>query len=167
MRTCNPIHTCLLFRLASRYLFWMLNRWLMAFFVRMCRYRHTVSLGSMAVMCQFCKPPQALEATKGCADCRSNFCNECFKLYHPWGTPRAQHEHILPTHSFRPKVKTHGNVQKEDQHSRSSNIKRESLESNYKLQAQLLVFWRNVLAIYSQTKIIQTFWYVFLTRIAK
>uniref|UniRef100_A0A8C2EYF7 Tripartite motif containing 46a n=1 Tax=Cyprinus carpio TaxID=7962 RepID=A0A8C2EYF7_CYPCA len=69
------------------------------------RYRHTVSLGSMAVMCQFCKPPQDLEATKGCADCRSNFCNECFKLYHPWGTPRAQHEHILPTHSFRPKEK--------------------------------------------------------------
>ncbi|KAA0703216.1 Tripartite motif-containing protein 46 [Triplophysa tibetana] len=68
------------------------------------RYRHTVSIGSMAIMCQFCKPPQALEATKGCADCRSNFCNECFKLYHPWGTPRAQHEHILPTTSFRPKV---------------------------------------------------------------
>ncbi|KAL7875050.1 hypothetical protein SRHO_G00060200 [Serrasalmus rhombeus] len=68
------------------------------------RYRHTVSLGSMAVMCQFCKPPQTLEATKGCADCRANFCNECFKLYHPWGTPRAQHEHILPTHCFRPKV---------------------------------------------------------------
>ncbi|TTB12816.1 Tripartite motif-containing protein 46 [Bagarius yarrelli] len=63
-----------------------------------------LSLGSMAVMCQFCKPPQALEATKGCADCRANFCNECFKLYHPWGTPRAQHEHVLPTHSFRPKV---------------------------------------------------------------
>uniref|UniRef100_A0A3Q3GXZ8 Tripartite motif containing 46b n=1 Tax=Labrus bergylta TaxID=56723 RepID=A0A3Q3GXZ8_9LABR len=70
------------------------------------RYRHTVSLGSVAVMCQFCKPPQALEATKGCADCRSNFCNECFKLYHPWGTPRAQHEHILPTLNFRPKVLT-------------------------------------------------------------
>ncbi|TRZ01317.1 hypothetical protein DNTS_020885 [Danionella cerebrum] len=68
------------------------------------RYRQSVSLGSMALMCQFCKPPQALEATKGCADCRSNFCNECFKLYHPWGTPRAQHEHILPTHCFRPKV---------------------------------------------------------------
>ncbi|KAI5105859.1 tripartite motif-containing protein 46 isoform X1, partial [Silurus meridionalis] len=68
------------------------------------RYRQTVSLGSMAVICQFCKPPQALEATKGCADCRANFCNECFKLYHPWGTPRAQHEHVLPTHSFRPKV---------------------------------------------------------------
>ncbi|XP_030639456.1 tripartite motif-containing protein 46 [Chanos chanos] len=68
------------------------------------RYRHTVNLGTLAVMCQYCKPPQALEATKGCADCRSNFCNECFKLYHPWGTPRAQHEHILPTHSFRPKV---------------------------------------------------------------
>ncbi|XP_051926082.1 tripartite motif-containing 46b isoform X2 [Hippocampus zosterae] len=70
------------------------------------RYRHTVSLGSVAVMCQFCKPPQALEATKGCGDCRSNFCNECFKLYHPWGTPRAQHEHILPTLNFRPKARS-------------------------------------------------------------
>lgn len=69
------------------------------------RYRHTVSLGSVAVMCQFCKPPQTLEATKGCADCRANFCNECFKLYHPWGTPRAQHEHILPTLNFRPKAR--------------------------------------------------------------
>ncbi|CAN9513604.1 unnamed protein product [Ophioblennius macclurei] len=70
------------------------------------RYRHTVSLGSVAIMCGFCKPPQSLEATKGCADCKSNFCNECFKLYHPWGTPRAQHEHILPTNNFRPKVLT-------------------------------------------------------------
>ncbi|XP_072572789.1 tripartite motif-containing protein 46 isoform X3 [Paramormyrops kingsleyae] len=70
------------------------------------RYRHTVSLGTVAVMCQFCKPPQTLEATKGCADCRANFCNECFKLYHPWGTPRAQHEHVQPTLNFRPKVLT-------------------------------------------------------------
>ncbi|XP_032373419.1 tripartite motif-containing protein 46 isoform X2 [Etheostoma spectabile] len=70
------------------------------------RYRHTVSLGSVAIMCGFCKPPQSLDATKGCADCKSNFCNECFKLYHPWGTPRAQHEHILPTNNFRPKVLT-------------------------------------------------------------
>ncbi|KAM3614012.1 uncharacterized protein V6R79_008469 [Siganus canaliculatus] len=70
------------------------------------RYRHTISLGSIAIMCGFCKPPQSLEATKGCADCKSNFCNECFKLYHPWGTPRAQHEHILPTNSFRPKLLT-------------------------------------------------------------
>lgn len=68
------------------------------------RYRHTLSLGSIAIMCGFCKPPQSLEATKGCADCKSNFCNECFKLYHPWGTPRAQHEHIPPTNHFRPKV---------------------------------------------------------------
>ncbi|XP_034409998.1 tripartite motif-containing protein 46 isoform X1 [Cyclopterus lumpus] len=68
------------------------------------RYRHTLSLGSVAIMCGFCKPPQSLEASKGCADCKSNFCNECFKLYHPWGTPRAQHEHILPTNNFRPKV---------------------------------------------------------------
>eukprot|EP00063_Salmo_salar_P082195 XP_014057030.1 PREDICTED: tripartite motif-containing protein 46-like isoform X2 [Salmo salar] len=67
------------------------------------RYRHTVSLGSVAIMCGFCKAPQSLEATKGCADCRSNFCNECFKLYHPWGTLRSQHEHILPTNNFRPK----------------------------------------------------------------
>ncbi|XP_062278593.1 tripartite motif-containing protein 46 isoform X1 [Scomber scombrus] len=70
------------------------------------RYRHTVNLGSIAIMCGFCKPPLSLEASKGCADCKSNFCNECFKLYHPWGTPRAQHEHILPTNSFRPKVLT-------------------------------------------------------------
>ncbi|XP_058260263.1 tripartite motif-containing 46b isoform X5 [Hemibagrus wyckioides] len=70
------------------------------------RYRHTVSLGSVAVMCQFCKSPQTMEATKGCADCRANFCNECFKLYHPWGTPRAQHEHVQPTLNFRPKVLT-------------------------------------------------------------
>ncbi|TSO05438.1 Tripartite motif-containing protein 46 [Bagarius yarrelli] len=70
------------------------------------RYRHTVSLGSVAVMCQFCKSPQTAEATKGCADCRASFCNECFKLYHPWGTPRAQHEHVQPTLNFRPKVLT-------------------------------------------------------------
>ncbi|XP_077455596.1 tripartite motif-containing protein 46 [Stigmatopora argus] len=70
------------------------------------RYRLTLSLGSMAIMCAFCKPPNSLEATKGCADCKANFCNECFKLYHPWGTPRAQHEHILPTNNFRPKVLT-------------------------------------------------------------
>ncbi|XP_061676299.1 tripartite motif-containing protein 46 [Syngnathoides biaculeatus] len=70
------------------------------------RYRHTLSLGSIAIMCAFCKPPHSLEATKGCADCKANFCNECFKLYHPWGTPRAQHEHILPTNNFRPKVLT-------------------------------------------------------------
>ncbi|KAI1901512.1 hypothetical protein AGOR_G00035190 [Albula goreensis] len=70
------------------------------------RYRHTVSLGTVAVMCQFCKPPQSLEATKGCADCRASFCNECFKLYHPWGTPRAQHEHVQPTLNFRPKLLT-------------------------------------------------------------
>ncbi len=117
-------HMCLLFRLAWCYWFRMHTRWLMSFFVHVCRYRHTVSLGSMAVMCQFCKPPQALEASKGCADCRSNFCNECFKLYHPWGTPRAQHEHILPTHNFRPKVKINTNVP------RTVHKERESLSQN-------------------------------------
>lgn len=84
-----------------------LNQSVFSFSLTFLRYRHTVSLGSVAVMCQFCKPPQTLEATKGCADCRSNFCNECFKLYHPWGTPRAQHEHIQPTLNFRPKVLKH------------------------------------------------------------
>uniref|UniRef100_A0A8C5TPS4 Tripartite motif containing 46 n=1 Tax=Malurus cyaneus samueli TaxID=2593467 RepID=A0A8C5TPS4_9PASS len=53
-------------------------------------------------MCQFCKPPQ-LEATKGCTECKSSFCNECFKLYHPWGTQKAQHEPTPPTLTFRPK----------------------------------------------------------------
>lgn len=87
----------------------LLQNYTNTFLISLCpclssRYRHTVSLGSIAIMCGFCKPPQSLEATKGCADCKSNFCNECFKLYHPWGTPRAQHEHILPTNNFRPKV---------------------------------------------------------------
>ncbi|XP_041037657.1 tripartite motif-containing protein 46-like [Carcharodon carcharias] len=66
------------------------------------RYKHTANLGA-AVQCQLCKPPTQ-EATKGCTDCRANYCNECFKLHHPWGTPKAQHEYIGPTLSFRPKV---------------------------------------------------------------
>uniref|UniRef100_A0A8B9Z9E5 Tripartite motif containing 46 n=1 Tax=Buteo japonicus TaxID=224669 RepID=A0A8B9Z9E5_9AVES len=35
--------------------------------------------------------------------CKSSFCNECFKLYHPWGTQKAQHEPTPPTLTFRPK----------------------------------------------------------------
>ncbi|XP_062898001.1 tripartite motif-containing protein 46-like isoform X1 [Mobula hypostoma] len=66
------------------------------------RYKHSAELGA-AVPCQACKPP-AQEAAKGCTDCRLNYCKECFKLYHPWGTPKAQHESIGPTLSFRPKV---------------------------------------------------------------
>lgn len=66
------------------------------------RYRQSVSVGG-AILCQLCKPPQ-LEATKGCTECRATFCNECFKLFHPWGTQKAQHEPTLPTLSFRPKV---------------------------------------------------------------
>ncbi|KFZ59785.1 Tripartite motif-containing protein 46, partial [Antrostomus carolinensis] len=65
------------------------------------RYRQTINI-SAAIMCQFCKPPQ-LEATKGCTECKSSFCNECFKLYHPWGTQKAQHEPTPPTLTFRPK----------------------------------------------------------------
>lgn len=66
------------------------------------RYRQSVSVGG-AILCQLCKPPP-LEATKGCTECRATFCNECFKLYHPWGTQKAQHEPTLPTLTFRPKV---------------------------------------------------------------
>uniref|UniRef100_A0A8C0FXW9 Tripartite motif containing 46 n=1 Tax=Chelonoidis abingdonii TaxID=106734 RepID=A0A8C0FXW9_CHEAB len=65
------------------------------------RYRQTINI-STTIMCQFCKPPQ-LEATKGCTECKSSFCNECFKLYHPWGTQKAQHEPTPPTLTFRPK----------------------------------------------------------------
>lgn len=69
------------------------------------RYRQSVSVGG-AILCQLCKPPP-LEATKGCTECRATFCNECFKLFHPWGTQKAQHEPTLPTLSFRPKVSQH------------------------------------------------------------
>uniref|UniRef100_G1P1Y6 Tripartite motif containing 46 n=1 Tax=Myotis lucifugus TaxID=59463 RepID=G1P1Y6_MYOLU len=65
------------------------------------RYRQSVSVGG-SILCQLCKPPP-LEATKGCTECRATFCNECFKLFHPWGTQKAQHEPTLPTLSFRPK----------------------------------------------------------------
>uniref|UniRef100_A0A671R1M4 E3 ubiquitin-protein ligase TRIM36-like n=1 Tax=Sinocyclocheilus anshuiensis TaxID=1608454 RepID=A0A671R1M4_9TELE len=44
------------------------------------------------------------EATKSCMDCKASFCNECFKMNHPWGTPKAQHEYVGPTTNFRPKV---------------------------------------------------------------
>ncbi|XP_071988037.1 tripartite motif-containing protein 46 isoform X2 [Engystomops pustulosus] len=64
------------------------------------RYRQTVNISS-AIMCHFCKTPQ--EATKGCTECRATFCNECFKLYHPWGTQKAQHEPTPPTLTFKPK----------------------------------------------------------------
>jgi tripartite motif-containing protein 36 len=37
-------------------------------------------------------------------DCSASYCNECFKIYHPWGTVKAQHEYVGPTTNFRPKV---------------------------------------------------------------
>uniref|UniRef100_A0A3P9LFC0 Tripartite motif containing 36 n=1 Tax=Oryzias latipes TaxID=8090 RepID=A0A3P9LFC0_ORYLA len=55
-------------------------------------------------MCNICKPPNQQEATKSCMDCKASYCNECFKLHHPWGTPKAQHEYVGPTTNFRPKV---------------------------------------------------------------
>ncbi|XP_076859599.1 E3 ubiquitin-protein ligase TRIM36 isoform X5 [Brachyhypopomus gauderio] len=66
------------------------------------RYRQAAR-AAVAIMCNVCKPP-AQEATKSCMDCKASYCNECFKLHHPWGTPKAQHEYVGPTTNFRPKV---------------------------------------------------------------
>ncbi|KAJ8262730.1 hypothetical protein COCON_G00151870 [Conger conger] len=66
------------------------------------RYRQAAR-AAVAIMCNMCKPPPQ-EATKSCMDCKASYCNECFKLYHPWGTPKAQHEYVGPTTNFRPKV---------------------------------------------------------------
>ncbi|XP_058491901.1 E3 ubiquitin-protein ligase TRIM36 isoform X1 [Solea solea] len=67
------------------------------------RYRQAAR-AAVAIMCNICKPPQVQEATKSCMDCKASYCNECFKLHHPWGTPKAQHEYVGPTTNFRPKV---------------------------------------------------------------
>lgn len=69
------------------------------------RYRQAAR-AAVAIMCNICKPQQQQEATKSCMDCRASYCNECFKLYHPWGTPKAQHEYVGPTTNFRPKVRS-------------------------------------------------------------
>ncbi|XP_050972234.1 E3 ubiquitin-protein ligase TRIM36 isoform X6 [Labeo rohita] len=66
------------------------------------RYRQAAR-AAVAIMCNACKPP-VQEATKSCMDCKASFCNECFKMNHPWGTPKAQHEYVGPTTNFRPKV---------------------------------------------------------------
>lgn len=67
------------------------------------RYRQAAR-AAVAIMCNVCKPP-VQEATKSCMDCKASFCNECFKMNHPWGTPKAQHEYVGPTTNFRPKVR--------------------------------------------------------------
>ncbi|XP_012712567.1 E3 ubiquitin-protein ligase TRIM36 isoform X4 [Fundulus heteroclitus] len=67
------------------------------------RYRQAAR-AAVAIMCNICKPPNQQEATKSCMDCKASYCNECFKLHHPWGTPKAQHEYVGPTTNFRPKV---------------------------------------------------------------
>ncbi|XP_069787242.1 E3 ubiquitin-protein ligase TRIM36 isoform X1 [Narcine bancroftii] len=66
------------------------------------RYRQAAR-AAVAIMCNLCKAPPS-EATKSCMDCKASYCNECFKLHHPWGTPKAQHEYVGPTTNFRPKV---------------------------------------------------------------
>ena len=67
------------------------------------RYRQAARAAT-AIVCNMCKPPTQQEATKSCMDCKASYCNECFKLHHPWGTPKAQHEYVGPTTNFRPKV---------------------------------------------------------------
>ncbi|NXT81169.1 TRI36 ligase, partial [Zapornia atra] len=66
------------------------------------RYRQAAR-AAVAIMCDFCKPPPQ-ESTKSCMDCSANYCNECFKIHHPWGTVKAQHEYVAPTTNFRPKI---------------------------------------------------------------
>ncbi|XP_013912463.1 PREDICTED: E3 ubiquitin-protein ligase TRIM36 [Thamnophis sirtalis] len=66
------------------------------------RYRQAARAAT-AIMCDLCKPP-AQESTKSCMDCGASYCNECFKIHHPWGTLKAQHEYVGPTTNFRPKV---------------------------------------------------------------
>ncbi|NXP07696.1 TRI36 ligase, partial [Thinocorus orbignyianus] len=66
------------------------------------RYRQAAR-ATIAIMCNFCKfPPQ--ESMKSCMDCNASYCNECFKIHHPWGTAKAQHECVGPTTNFRPKI---------------------------------------------------------------
>uniref|UniRef100_A0A6I8P0H9 Tripartite motif containing 36 n=1 Tax=Ornithorhynchus anatinus TaxID=9258 RepID=A0A6I8P0H9_ORNAN len=66
------------------------------------RYRQAARAAT-AIMCDHCKStPQ--EYTKSCIDCNANFCNECFKVNHPWGTVKAQHEYVGSTTISRPKV---------------------------------------------------------------
>ncbi|KAF5913524.1 hypothetical protein HPG69_017143 [Diceros bicornis minor] len=66
------------------------------------RYRQAARAAT-AIMCDLCKPPPQ-ESTKSCLDCSASYCNECFKIYHPWGTVKAQHEYVGPTTNFRPKI---------------------------------------------------------------
>ncbi|KFV09480.1 E3 ubiquitin-protein ligase TRIM36, partial [Tauraco erythrolophus] len=66
------------------------------------RYRQAAR-AAIAIMCDFCKPPPQ-ESTKSCMDCGASYCNECFKIHHPWGTVKAQHEYVGPTTNFRPKI---------------------------------------------------------------
>nr|XP_056704753.1 E3 ubiquitin-protein ligase TRIM36 isoform X2 [Euleptes europaea] len=66
------------------------------------RYRQAARAAT-AIMCDLCKPPPQ-ESTKSCMDCSASYCNECFKIHHPWGTSKAQHEYVGPTTNFRPKI---------------------------------------------------------------
>ncbi|XP_030049356.1 E3 ubiquitin-protein ligase TRIM36 isoform X1 [Microcaecilia unicolor] len=66
------------------------------------RYRQAARAAT-AILCDLCKPPPQ-ESTKSCMDCNANYCNECFKIHHPWGTSKAQHEYVGPTTPFRPKI---------------------------------------------------------------
>ncbi|XP_041479512.1 E3 ubiquitin-protein ligase Trim36-like isoform X2 [Lytechinus variegatus] len=57
-----------------------------------------------SIPCGSCKKKPPEDAAKSCLDCKSPYCTECFAIYHPWGTPRAQHVCIGPTYNYRPKT---------------------------------------------------------------
>jgi len=50
---------------------------------------------AVEIKCNFCKPPPKA-ATKTCYDCQMSYCNNCYKNFHIWGTPRAQHRFAGP-----------------------------------------------------------------------
>ncbi|KFQ31544.1 E3 ubiquitin-protein ligase Trim36, partial [Merops nubicus] len=66
------------------------------------RYRRAAR-SVTAIRCDFCKPPFQ-ESTKSCTACCASYCNKCFKIYHPWGSVKAQHECVGPTTNLRPNI---------------------------------------------------------------
>ncbi|XP_070560396.1 E3 ubiquitin-protein ligase TRIM36-like isoform X2 [Ptychodera flava] len=66
------------------------------------RFKRSARLSTM-LRCQHCKSKPAAEATRTCSNCSDNFCNDCYKDSHPWGTPRAQHEYTA-VGNHRPKA---------------------------------------------------------------
>ncbi|XP_077998180.1 E3 ubiquitin-protein ligase TRIM36-like [Glandiceps talaboti] len=66
------------------------------------KYRRSARRGSM-IPCQHCKSGKIAAATRTCSDCKDNYCTDCYKVHHPWGTPKARHE-FTSVGVTRPKV---------------------------------------------------------------